>query len=157
ILSQNRQAYAPLDAIVSILDAPSTNAFTFPHGEIFVHTGMLGRLRNEAQLAMLLGHEITHATNRHTFQEHQDLYARRGASAYIGVISALGGGNVHDAVSGLGTLLTLAAVTGYSREKESEADRTGMLLMAQAGYRPSQGPEMFERMLAAADRAERHR
>src|SRR5262249_38914883 len=118
---------------------------------------MLGRLRNEAQLAMLLGHEITHATNRHTIQEHQDLYARSGANAYISVLSAVAGGDVQNVVNGLGTMMTLAAITGYSREKETEADHEGLILLAKAGYEPRQGPEMFQRMLAASDPSERHR
>lgn len=71
VLGNHLAAYAPLEPRVYVLDSPVQNAFACPHGHIFVHTGLLGRIRNEAQLAMILGHEITHATHRHTYQEHE--------------------------------------------------------------------------------------
>jgi len=47
---------------------PSLNAFTYPTGSIYVHTGLLARLENEAQLGIVLGHEMTHATHRHALE-----------------------------------------------------------------------------------------
>ena len=44
---------------------PTLNAFSLPNGRIYVHTGLLACLESEAQLAMILGHEMTHVTNRH--------------------------------------------------------------------------------------------
>ena len=77
--------YLPLRPRVFILDSPSVNAFAFAHGDIFVHTGVLGRLRNEAQLAMLLGHEITHATHRHMYQELEHVYEATAHHGYMGL------------------------------------------------------------------------
>src|SRR2546427_10139886 len=47
---------------------PTLNAFTFPTGSIYVHTGLLARLENQAQLGIVLGHEMTHATHRHALE-----------------------------------------------------------------------------------------
>lgn len=54
LLGEHRNAYLPLRPRVYILDSPSENAFALPHGGIYVHSGILGRIRSEAQLAMLL-------------------------------------------------------------------------------------------------------
>ncbi len=151
LLGGHQQAYLPLTARVVVLDAPSPNAFAFPHGDIFVHKGLLGRMRNEAQLAMLLGHEITHATHRHTYQVVEHAYDSTGALAYVSVLSAAGGGNLQSAVTRVGQIMTIAAISGYNRDKEEEADRVGLTLMAQAGYDPREGAEMFARMLEATD------
>lgn len=155
LLGEDRGAYDPVSPRVYVVDSPSLNASAFPHGDIFIHTGMLGRLRNEAQLAMLLGHELTHATHRHMHQHRKHAYTSRGAAAYVSVLSAAGGGNVQSVVSTMGQLMTQASISGYGRDKEREADRIGLLLMAEAGYDPAEGGRMFEQMLAASDSSDR--
>lgn len=157
ILGQGLSSYEPLRPRVYVVDAPSTNAFVLPHGEIFIHTGMLGRIRNEAQLAMLLGHEITHATHRHTDQRLDDAYVRTGGLGYVSVLSAAGGANVYNIVSGVSLIITQAAMAGYGRDQEREADAVGLALMAQAGYDPSEGARMFQQMLDATDSKDRRR
>ena len=151
LLGEYKNAYLPLRPRVFVLDSPVINALASPHGDIFINTGILGRLRNEAHLAMLLGHEITHATHRHAYQHLEDKYARTGANSYIAVISSIGGSNVQSAISGLSDLITMAAVSGYGRKLEEESDRVGLTLIAQAGYAPHRGAEMFQRMLDATD------
>jgi predicted Zn-dependent protease len=155
LLGDYKNAYSPLEARVFILDSESVNAFALPHGDIYVHKGILGRIRNEAQLAMLLGHELTHNTHRHLYQEYEHAYASTGTYSYIAVLGALGGGNVQQAIEGLSRLVTLAAISGYSRDKEEEADEVGLTLAAQAGYDPREGAKMFQRMLDASDRKDR--
>lgn len=59
---------------IKIINDPNLNAFAFPNGVIYVHTGVLARMENEAQLAALLAHEMTHCTHRHSlrvFKKHQ--------------------------------------------------------------------------------------
>ncbi|NLE57160.1 MAG: M48 family metalloprotease, partial [Planctomycetes bacterium] len=155
LLSNNLAPYAPLAPRVQVVDCPEVNAFALSHGDVFIHTAMIGRLRNEAQLAMMLGHEITHATHRHMYQEREDAYARRGATSYIAVISAMGGGNIQTLATRLSEFITQAAITGYSRDKERESDRVGLILTAQAGYDPKEGACAFERFLAATDKADK--
>ncbi len=155
LLGEHRKAYLPLRPRVYILDSPFVNAFALPHGDIYVHTGILGRIRNEAQLAMLLGHELTHGTHRHAHQHLEHAYASSGAAAYVSVLAALGGGNVQNLAAGLSQLMLVASMNGYSRDKERQADEVGLTLMAQAGYDPGEGRRMFERMKDAADSKDR--
>ena len=51
-----------------IVRDPTINAFAIPNGEIFLHTGLLARLKNEAQLAFVLGHEIGHILRNHVLK-----------------------------------------------------------------------------------------
>lgn len=151
LLSNNLAAYAPLRPRVRIVDSASNNAFAFSSGDIFVHTGILGRIRSEAQLALLLGHEVTHATHRHMHQMREDLYDRSAFDAYVSVLASLGGSNAQNLLSGLSKIVTLAAVRGYGRNKEREADRVGLILVTQAGYDPNDASKLWERLLDATE------
>src|SRR2546426_1578591 len=55
-----------------VLRDPTLNAFAMPNGRVYIHTGLLARLDNEAQLAMIVGHEMTHVTNRHALSFTRD-------------------------------------------------------------------------------------
>jgi beta-barrel assembly-enhancing protease len=154
LLAGDPGAYAPLELSVHIVDQPSLNAFCLPNGCIAIHTGILGRMRNEAQLAMLLAHEITHATHRHTYQQREDLYSRTAGNAYVCLLSAAGGA-AGAAISQVSTLVTTAAISGYSREQETEADRIGLELLVRAGYDSERGAQVFQRLLDAADKNEK--
>ncbi|MEM7284442.1 MAG: M48 family metalloprotease, partial [Pseudomonadota bacterium] len=54
-----------------VLRDPTPNAFALPDGQIYIHTGMLARLHNEAQLACLLGHEVVHVAGHHGILVHR--------------------------------------------------------------------------------------
>src|SRR4030067_1130229 len=90
----------------------------------------------EAQLATLLAHEMTHATHRHAIKQFRDA---RNKTAFLAVITA----GTSGLAAPLGALGTLAAITGYSREQEAEADREGFKLMVKAGYDPGEAPKLF--------------
>ena len=91
-----------LDAGVSpsihVLINPSLNAFAYPTGAIYVHSGLLARLENEAQLATVLAHEIAHIVHRHAIrhlrqERNKDLEAHRSGNCPAGlgaVVSASG-------------------------------------------------------------------
>ena len=59
------------DIRVRIVDSPSLNAFALPNGSIYINTGMLTRLDNEAQLATVLAHEGVHFTHKHSWQQRR--------------------------------------------------------------------------------------
>jgi len=127
---------------VKVIKNPLLNAFAYPNGVIYVHTGILCKMDNEAQLATLLGHEMTHVTHRHAVQQFRSvknttavLATIQMASAPFGVFGSL--------ATLLGSVGAMASVTGYSRELETEADRVGMNLMANAGYDPQETPKLF--------------
>lgn len=132
---------------VKVLNNPYSNAFAFPNGQVYVHTGMLARIDNEAQLATLFAHEITHATHRHSARERRS-YRNKAAvmasmRATFGTLPAVG-----ELTNALGELGAKAAVSGYSKDLEREADEVGLQRMIVAGYDPREAPKLFDHLLA---------
>ncbi|MEJ2171048.1 MAG: M48 family metalloprotease, partial [Desulfobacterales bacterium] len=127
---------------VKIIKNPLLNAFAYPNGVIYVHTGILAKMDNEAQLSTLLGHEMTHITHRHAIQQTRTVKNTTAVLATIQMATIPFGvyGNLANL---LGTIGTMASVTGYSRELETEADNIGMNLMVTAGYDPQEAPKLF--------------
>jgi len=147
-----------------VMSDPTLNAFAMPNGRIYVHTGLLARLDNEAQLAMILAHEMTHVTHRHALSFNRDarnkqiLYTVLAVAASIGVAVAAGSraqsgdyvgaqvlSQTANAILGIGLqLAVLAAINGYGRDLEREADTEGMARLVRAGYDPKEAPKVFE-------------
>jgi predicted Zn-dependent protease len=127
---------------VWIIRNPLLNAFAYPNGAIYVHTGLLSKMENEAQLAALLGHEMTHVTHRHAIQNFRSVKNTTAVLATIQMASVPFGayGNLANV---LGSIGAMAAVTGYSRELETEADNSGLELLVNAGYDPKEAPRLF--------------
>lgn len=146
-----------------VLRDPTLNAFALPNGHIYVHTGLLSRLDNESQLAMILGHEMTHVTHRHALsfqrdiQTKQIMYTVAAVAASIGVAAVAGSraqkgdyigaaviGQTANAILGMGlALTTMAAINGYGRDLERDADSAGMDNLVRAGYDPKEAPKVF--------------
>lgn len=130
---------------VKIINDPNLNAFAFPNGVIYVHTGVLARMENEAQLAALLAHEMTHCTHRHSLR----VITGRNGPAYNKAAAPQSSDKAsmfRDLARILGVNGSMAAVTGYSREFEAEADRVGLDLITKAGYDPRQALNLFEHL-----------
>lgn len=145
--------FDPSSFSVRVLKDATLNAFAFPTGRIYIHTGLLARMLNEAQLAAVLSHEMTHATHRHTLKFSRGLKARTGVLAMV----SSGAGDYRGVVELLGGLGTLAAVSGYSRGLEQEADTVGWERMTACGYDAAEAPAVFRLLLAdlaASDRKE---
>ena len=139
---ESPDVYARIPFRVRVLGSPRLNAFAFPNGVIYIHTGLLARLDNEAQLATLLGHEMTHATHRHAIREFRDTKNKRAWLA--GIHTTLGGiPGVGGLASVLGEIGATAAVTGYSRDLERQADVEGLRRVVRAGYDPAEAPKLF--------------
>ena len=134
---------------VRVLRDPTLNGFAMPDGHVFVHTGLLSALGNEAQLATLLGHEVTHVIHRHALQVDREPRSEPVAYAGTRVLSPT-------AATIFGLLLPLAAVAaveGYGRARERDADREGMRAVVRAGYDPAEASRLFEAL--RQDSAER--
>jgi predicted Zn-dependent protease len=164
LVPQEARGQETLAVRVHAIRDPTLNAFTYPTGSIYVHTGLLARLENEAQLATVLGHEIAHATNRHALRHTRSArnkaigFSIAAIAASIWVAGEAGerasAGDWRDAyvinqvgniMVGLGLQLAfLAAVNGFGRDLEREADEVGLAQMAAAGYDPRQAPRVFE-------------
>jgi predicted Zn-dependent protease len=113
-----------------VLDSPVINAFTIPGGSVFVTTEALKYMKNEAELAAVLGHEVGHNEMKHTVSTIRRAMAaqgiaegalRQGDSALVQIIAGL-------------TLNLI--LNGYSRSQEKEADQVGVLLATKASYSP---------------------
>lgn len=130
---------------VVVVKDPYLNAFAFPNGIIYVHTGLLARMDNEAQLAALLAHEMAHCTQRHTLRA---LRSMKDKPAFmVSVQQTLARlSMIQDVVKFLGLTGSMAAVTGYTRELESEADIVGLDYMVLAGYDLYEALRLFEHL-----------
>jgi len=121
-----------------VLRDRTPNAFCLPNGAIYVHTGMLVLLENEAELAIVLGHEMEHAVQRHALRE---LRTAENSGALLNTLGSWAG-----AAARPGGLIFLASVAGYGRDLEREADRNGLRRVQAAGYAVREAPHLFERM-----------
>ena len=129
--------------IVVIRD-PHLNAFAFPNGVIYIHTGILARMDNEAQLASLLGHEIIHCTHRHALKAMRGLKDPPTVMAAVyGTLSNISG--LDHLAKSLGLAGSMAAM-GYCRELENEADQLGFELAMRAGYDPMEIFNLFNHL-----------
>lgn len=116
------------------------NAFALPNGSIYVNSGLLARMENEAQLAGVLAHEVTHVVNRHTYLEYRS--ARKKAVAIdIMMVGAEGvgfaggvGAIVATAMGNLLPLIVVSTIYGYSRDLEHEADVYAVNTLQLRGY-----------------------
>lgn len=133
---QPERVYEHIPFRIRVLKSPYLNAFALPNGAVYVHTGILASMENEAQLATILGHEMTHATNRHGVMEFRDA---KNKSAVLASLTAATGG-----IAAVFGPVALASVLGYSRDLEREADREGFALIVRAGYDPAEAVTVFE-------------
>jgi predicted Zn-dependent protease len=124
-----------------VLESPEINAFACPGGFIYVYTGLLKVMDNEAQLAGVLGHEIGHVVARHSVKRLQQVLGLQVLlSLTLGESSEL-------TQKAVGTGITLI-MQGYSRQNEFEADYDGTLYMTKAGYNPEGMLQLFEKFKA---------
>jgi len=125
-----------------VLDSPVINAFALPGGYVYVTRGLMSNLRNEAQLAMVLGHEIAHVAARHASQSAFEQQAGQLAllgGAIGGELLGLPGGDILQ----IGSQATQLLFLKYSRDDESESDKLGVEYSAKTNYKASEGADFF--------------
>lgn len=123
----------------------SPNAFVLPSGKIGVTTGLLALVRNDDQLAAVLGHEVGHVTARHAAER----YSTSAATGLVlsGVQGAAGDyAQAAGAIGGLGA--QLGVLLPFSRRDELEADRLGVDYMQRAGFAPRESVNLWRLMQA---------
>lgn len=130
---------------INLVVGPQINAFCMPGGKIAFFSGILDKLKlSDDEVAMVMGHEMTHALREHARERIGKTAATRGLIELGSAILGLGSGGRYLAGMG-GQLLTLQ----FSRSDESEADLVGMELAARAGYDPRAGVTLWQKMAAA--------
>jgi len=122
-----------------VLKDPSFNAFAFPSGQIYVHTGMLALMDNEAQLLTMLGHEMTHVIQRHALKQFRSMTNK---SAFMSTLTVASGP--------LGSLFiqmaVISSVYGYSQSHESESDSYGFAMLEENGYDTRESVKLFSNL-----------
>lgn len=139
--------------VTVIKDDKTKNAWVLPGGKIAVYTGIFPIAKNEAGLAVVLGHEVVHALAKHGAERmSQALVAQFGLAAASIALSAQGlSPELHRlAMQAIGLGAQVGVLLPFSRRHESEADYVGLLLAAQAGYDPREAVRLWERMAQAA-------
>lgn len=125
---------------------PSINAFALPGGPMFINTGLLKAVDNEAQLAGVMGHEMSHVILRHgTNQASKAQLIQLPAILGSQVAGGSMMGKLAQAGIGLGANSVLMK---FSRTAESQADLTGSHLMAESGYDPEEMARFFNKLSA---------
>jgi metalloendopeptidase OMA1, mitochondrial len=129
-----------------IKDDKTMNAFALPGGKIAVYTGIFNVAKNEAGLAAILGHEVTHALARHGAERVSQGYLAQGGVLVGSLVGASFGIDPQITQLAGGALAQYGVILPYSRAHESEADHIGLLLAADAGYDPHEAVHVWERM-----------
>jgi predicted Zn-dependent protease len=129
---------------------PDFNASMFPNGMMIVNSGLLARVRSEAQLAAVLGHESGHYLRRHSLQNWRSVRTTTAIMAFVAAaaapVSGYTGTNWYDVANAVNNGLLLS-IFSFSRELESEADAYGLRLLADAGYPPASAAEVWSQLI----------
>lgn len=133
-----------------VFESKEVNAFALSGGKVGVYTGLLELAENDAEVAIVVGHEIAHVTLRHSGERMSNAYLAAGA----GLLLALGsdGHRDGDLARTVGGLAIGGTVLAFSREHESEADRIGIRYAAKAGYDPRAAVTFWQKMLQKSGR-----
>jgi predicted Zn-dependent protease len=131
---------------VTLIRKKVTNAYCLPGGKIVVYSGILPVTKNDAGLATVLGHEVSHATAEHAAERIEREHLTKVAAAIIAGGVAFTPKQYVRVVA----LLGVGAGLPFSRAQESEADHIGLIYMARAGYNPHQAVAFWKRMQRAA-------
>ena len=147
------------DLRIYVMRDSSLNAAMLPSGMMIVNTGLLARVRNEAQLAAVLAHEAGHYFRRHALDLYRNDRRKSALVSSAGSASmAIDSKNAWDMINHA----VMMSSSRFSRDLESEADAYGLMLMARAGYPPRAAHAMWEQFIderraSAAARQKRYR
>jgi predicted Zn-dependent protease len=128
-----------------VMDTDGVNAFAAPGGYVFITRGLLLRMRNEAELAGVLAHEIGHVLKRHHLVAIQKNAQTGLASNLMSMaVDNTGGGGFGDWKKKAISASTELYARGLDKEDEFEADRLGVVIAARAGYDPYGLPSVLQ-------------
>ncbi len=151
---------AARDFRIHLVRIPEFNALMFPTGMAVIFTGLLLRMRNEAQLAGVVAHEAAHFLRKHQIRQWRETRTRTDIFAML----AMGAGVVGGAagvgtgqVAQLGQLGTILSLLRYNRGLEAEADAMGVRLLAAQGYDPRAMSETWAQLIAEEQLSAKYR
>lgn len=145
--SEQNQSYLleDFDWEFHLIDKDEPNAWCMPGGKVVFYSGILPYTKEEAGIAVVMGHEIAHAVIGHGTERVSHQLLQQGGGWLFS--SYYKDSEYHDAIMlayGVGT--HVGGILPYSRLHESEADRLGLIFMAMAGYDPKAAVEFWQRM-----------
>lgn len=137
---------------VNLVDDKAANAWCMPGGKIVVYTGILPITQNEAALAAVMGHEVSHALLQHGNQRmSQGLLQQLGGVALSVAVANKPAETQNLFLGAYGAGTQLGVLLPFSRKHELEADRYGLIWTAMAGYNPEEAIYLWERMEQASN------
>lgn len=150
---ETAQRFRETEFTFRVLDSPVINAFALPGGYVYVTRGLMAHMNNEAQLAVVIGHEIGHVAARHASQ--------RGLQQTLGQVAVIGGAILGQELLGLPgeSILNLSGQAAqliflsYSRSHERESDRLGVEYAAKTGYAAEEGAAFFTSLKRISERS----
>ena len=161
IIKQIEEPYSSFDWEIEVFQDPTANAVVLPAGKIGVNTGLFDVASNPNELAAVIGHEIAHVTNKHSY-ERAKRAKRTQVGALIGsavVTSKIASKPIYtqsdlyeanNTISAINTMSQVLATYGlnlpYAREQESDADKSGIILMAKACFNPIATMSLWKKM-----------
>ncbi|MFL6731956.1 MAG: M48 family metalloprotease [Sphingomicrobium sp.] len=151
---------AAKDFRIYLARIPDFNAMMFPSGFAVVFSGLLLRMRNEAQLAGVIAHESGHFLRRHMIRSWRDQKRKSDLFAIGAMLAGVGGAGAgvylgdYVQLAQLGTILSLFQ---YSRAMEAEADAMGAKLIAETGYPPVEMANIWEQLIGEENASARYR
>lgn len=132
----------------NLVNNSDANAWAMPGGKVVVYTGLLPITQNEAALANVLGHEISHAIFQHGNERlSQGLAQQLGGTALSVALANKPQATQNLFLQAYGIGSQVGVLLPFSRKQELESDRYGMIWSAMAGYNPREAIALWQRML----------
>ena len=129
---------------IKAVNASEINAFSLPGGPMYVNRGLFEAARNEAELAGVLAHEMSHVALRHGTHQASKAYLSQAGLGILGGLLGKNGGNTATIVNAIGGLGLNTVFLKFGRDAEYQADQLGAEIMAAAGYNPVAMADFFE-------------
>ena len=130
-----------------VLELDTPNAVALSDGSVFISSGLLKRLENEAQLAIILGHEIAHVTNEHIRRRFE---SQQNQAVWAGMIGAAAGAVVGQETGMLIAKLGFTFMSNkFSNDLEEQADRVGLFYAYDAGYDIRESTNLWRKVIGS--------
>jgi len=151
---------AAKDMRIYLARVPEFNAVMFPTGFTVIFSGLLLRMRNEAQFAGVIAHESGHFLRRHMIRMWRDMRRKTDIFAIGAMVAGVAGGatgvNTGD-ITQLAQLGTILSLFRYNRTMEAESDAMGARLLAENGYPAMEMATTWEQLIGELNASARHR
>lgn len=129
-----------------VVQESDINAFALPGGPIFVNVGTINAADNEAELAGVMAHEMSHVYMQHSIKQMKKAQLTQGIAGLLGGLAGAIGGTVGGLAQAGIQIGGGVVMMKYSRGDEAQADAVGAIIMYRAGYNPRAMPEFFQKL-----------